>query len=332
MDNKNFLIITDNNKYNTNIINNRKKDYNYNNKSKNNISIKDRNELKSVIIEYSHNHSKKIVKQFKKDTKSKLLSFRLTTDINLTDRLKSGKSQSILNKTGKDLSKNKSLISPRYNVKKRTKTELLGTKNDIFVFGQQNEINPYKYNKSINRQILKNINLTNAHKPHKEISLINKKIINKHFGINSSRIEKKYVKHISTKSQNLTGIQIINKASPLPLKEITKKQTSIFSLNNTERTSRNHSKEQINKHHTMIKRNHLDSFSPKNTHEIIYKKIKRIHNKKSAIIHSFLKNATSSTKMKGLNINKKINNSSNNYKGINNNKETFNKIVKDKNY
>ena len=333
-DNKNFVIITDNNnKYNNNIIiNNRKKEYNYNNKSKNNISIKDKNELKSVIIEYSHNHSKKIVKQLKKDAKSKLLSFRLTTDINLTDRLKSGKSQSILNKTGKELSKNKSLISPRNNVKKRTKTELLGNKNDVFVFGQQNEINPYKYNKSINRQILKNINLTNAHKPHKEISLINKKIINNHFGINSSRIEKKYVKHITTNSQNLTGIQIINKVSPLPLKEITKKPTSIFSLNITERTSRNHSKEQINKHHTMIKRNHLDSFSPKNTHEIIYKKIKRIHNKKSAILHSFLKNTASTTKMKGMKINKKINNSSNNHKGIINSKEIFNKTVKDKNF
>ena len=189
-----------------------------------------------------------------------------------------------------------------------------------------------KYNKSINRQILKNINLTNGHKPHKDISLINKKIINNHFGINSSRIEKKYVKHITTNSQNLTGIQIINKVSPLPLKEITKKPTSIFSLNITERTSRNHSKEQINKHHTMIKRNHLESFSPKNTHEIIYKKIKRIHNKKSAIIHSFLKNTASTAKMKGLKINKKINNSNNNHKGVINNKEVFNKTVKDKNF
>ena len=185
-------------------------------------------------------------------------------------------------------------------MKKRMKTELLGTKTDIFILGQQNEINPYKYNKSINRQILKNINLTNNNKPHKEISLINKKIINFHFGINSSRIEKKYVKHISTNSQNITGIKIINKVNPLAIKDIKKKQTSILSLNNTERTSRNHSKEQINKHNTMIKRNHLDSFSPKNTHEIIYKKMKRIHNKKSAIIHSFLKNVASSSKIKGL--------------------------------
>ena len=353
-DNKNYIIITDNNtnnsnttKYNNNInnntnnsnttkynsnINNKKKVNTNNYKNKINNSIKDKNELKSVIIEYSQNHSKKIAKKINKDTKSKILSFRLTTDTNLTDRIKSGKSQSILNKTGKEHSKNKSLISPRNNMKKRTKTEFLGTKTDIFLFGQQNEINPYKYNKSINRQILKNINLTNGHKPHKDISLINKKIINYHFGINSSRIEKKYIKHITTNSQNLTGVQIINKVSPLQLKEIAKKQTTVFSFNNTERTSRNQSKEQINKHHTMIKRNHLDSFSPKNTHEIIYKKMKKIHNKKSAIIHSFLKNAASSSKIKGLILSKKNNNSSNNYKGIINSKEIFNRTSKDKNF
>ena len=86
-----------------------------------------------------------------------------------------------MNKFGKEQSKTKSLINPRNNMKKRTKTEILGTLSDIFLFGQQNEINPYSYNKSINRQILKNINLTNTHKPHKDISLIYKKIINYHW-------------------------------------------------------------------------------------------------------------------------------------------------------
>ena len=78
--------------------------------------------------------------------------------MNLTDRIKNGVSQSKLNKSGKDQSKTKSLISPRNNMKKRTKTEILGTQSDIFLFGQQNEINPYSYNKSINRQILNNVN------------------------------------------------------------------------------------------------------------------------------------------------------------------------------
>ena len=81
-----------------------------------------------------------------------------------------------------------------------------------------------------------------------------------------------------------------------------------------------------------IERNHLESFSPKNTHEIIYKKMKKIHNKKSAIIHSFLKNAASSSKIKGLILSKKNNNSSNNYKGIINSKEIFNRTSKDKNF
>ena len=339
----NNLITTDSTKYNS--INYKKyTSKNSNNKSKNNTTIKEqnKNELKSVIIKYSKNHSKKIPKKIKTDTKSKLLSFRLTTDINLTDRIKNGISQSKLNKSGKDQSKTKSLISPRNNKKKRTKTEILGTQSDIFLFGQQNEINPYSnpysYNKSINRQILKNINLTNTHKPHKDISLINKKIINYHFGINSNKIEKKSIKHISTNSQNLTGIKIINKVTPLPLKEIVKKKIGVFSFNNTERTSRNHSKEQNNKHNTMIKRNHLDSFSPKKTQELIYKKMKKIYNKKSAIICSFFKSVGSNKKIKDLKIKKKINNSNinnNNYKGINsaiNNKEIYNKTTRDKKF
>ena len=339
----NNLITADSSKYNS--INYKKytSKNNNNNKSKNSLTMKEQNqnELKSVIIKYSQNHSKKLPKKTKSDAKSKLLSFRLTTDINLTDRIKNDVSKSKLNKSGKDQSKTKSLIGQRNNMKKRTKTEILGTQSDIFLFGQQNEINPYSYNKSINRQILKNINLTNTHRPHKDISLINKKIINYHFGINSNKVEKKCIKHISTNSQNLTGVKIINKVSPLPLKEIVKKKIGVFSFNNTERTSRNHSKEQINKHNTMIKRNHLDSFSPKKTQELIYKKMKKIYNKKSAIICSFFKSAGSNKKIiKDLKIKKKNNNNisninSNNYKGINsaiNNKEIFNKAVKDKNF
>ena len=54
-------------------------------------------------------------------------------------------------------------LSPNPNDKKtnkRIKTEILGMKNDIILFGQQSENN--NYNKSINRQILKNINITNS--------------------------------------------------------------------------------------------------------------------------------------------------------------------------
>ena len=320
---------TDNPKYYS--INNKK--YTSYNKSKAITTIKDQNELKNIIIKYAKNQYKKIAKKIKKDTKSKLYSFHLTTDINLTDRIKAGQSTSKLNKSGKDQLKTKSLISPRNNMKKRTKTEILGMKSDIFLFGQQNEINPYNYNKSINRQILKNINLTNTNKQHKDISLINKKIINYHFGINSNKIEKKSVKHISANSQNLTGIKIV---SPLPLKEIIKKNNGVFTFNNTERTSRNHSKEKISKHNTMVKRNHLDSFSPKKSQEVLYKKMKKIYNKKSAIISSFFKSVGSNKKIKGVKIKKKNNNNSNiNYKGINtviNSKEIFNRTSKEKNF
>ena len=326
-DNRNYYITTVNSKYNS--INNKKNTL-YNNRTKNNSLIKDKNELQSVIIKFSQNQGKKIIKKTKKDSKSKLLSFRFTTEINLTDRTKNGQSQSNQSKIGKTLSKNKTLITPKNNVKKRTKTEFLGMKNDIFLFGQQNENNSYNCNKSINRQILKNINLTNTNKTRKDISLVNKRKYNYHFCINSSRVEKKSMKHISTYSENLNYTKKVNMVSPLPLKEIIKKKAGILSFNNTERTSRNHSKEQINKNNTMIKRSYLDSFSPKKSQEIIYRKIKRIHNKNSAILCSYFKNVGSNKKIKGLKFNRN-NNSNGHYKGISsifNSKDKLNKISK----
>ena len=92
-------------------------------------------------------------------------------------------------RSGKDQSKIKTkiFISPRYNKQKRTKTDILGNQTDIFILGQQNEINSCHGNKSINRQILKNINLTNTHKLHKNTYLINKKVINNKFDINKKK-------------------------------------------------------------------------------------------------------------------------------------------------
>ena len=310
-DNRINYIKSENNKFN----NIKNKKYTINNtKTKNNSLIKDKKELKNVILKHSQNQTKKIVNKIKKDIKSKLLSFRFITENSLTDRIKSGQSQSTSKKIGKETSKSKTLISPRNNVKRRTKTEIFRSKKDNYLFGQQN---PYNYNKSINRQILKSINLTNTTKPRKDISLINKRKKNNLLGINSSRIETKTIRHISTKSQNLTGIKTINKiVSPLPLKRIVKKKIGVFSFN-TERTSRNLSKDKINKNNTLIKKNYLDSFSPKKSRDIIYKKMKRIHNKNSAILCSYFKSIGSSKIMKGLKY--KTNNNSNSnshYKGI----------------
>ena len=61
----------------------------------------------------------------------------------------------------------------------------------------------------------------------------------------------------------------------------------------------------------MAKKNHLDSFSPKKEEEFIYKKIKKLYNKNSAIICSFLKSVNSNKKIKALKINHKNNLSSN---------------------
>ena len=299
-------------------------------RTKNNSSTKE-NELKSVIIKHSHPHSKNISKKLKKEIKSKLLSFHLTTDNDSKQRTKTELSEIKQNKIGKDLSQTKSVISPNNNMKKRTKTEILGIKTDKFLYGQNNEINGYNYNKSINRQILKNINSTSINRPHKEISLINKKML----GINSSRIEKKHKKHTSTNSQNITKMKIINAINPLPLKDIIKKKVSVFTSNKTERTSRNHSKENLIKINTMTRRNNVDSFSPKKTEEFIYKKIKKLHNKNSAIICSFLKNVRSNKKIRALKMNHKNNTSSNTHlKDIDlimNSKELFNRIKYGKN-
>ena len=310
-----------------------------NNKIKGQISSKGLT-VKNTINNNNTSNNKSIIKKSKNEIKSKLLSFRLTTDIlstetnlirNLTERIRK-QSQSNSKKKAKEQQKAKNIFSPKKNMKKRTKSEIMGTKSDIFLFGQQNEINTY--NKSINRQILKNINLTNVNKQKKEISLINKKIINSHFNINNNsknKIKHKYIKHSSTNSQNLTSIGIINKIIPLQFKDLTKKKGAVFSVNKTERSSRNHSKETKNK--TIIKRNFKDSFSPKKSQDLIHNKIHKIQNKNTnIIICSFLKNVNSNQKIKNLKIKRKSNNY--NYKSINinsKNKEAYNRINKDKN-
>ena len=322
---------------NTNYLNNN------NNKIKGQISSKGLT-VKNTINNNNTSNNKSIINRSKNALKSKLLSFRLATDIlstetnlirNLTERIRR-QSQSNSKKKAKEQQKTKNVFSPKKNMKKRTKSEITGTKSDIFLFGQQNEINTY--NKSINRQILKNINLTNVNKQKKEISLINKKIINSHFNINNNsknKIKNKYIKHSSTNSQNLTSIGIINKIIPLQFKDLSKKKGAVFSVNKTERSSRNHSKDKTNKmNKTIIKRNYKESFSPKKSQDLIYNKIHKIQNKNTnIIICSFLKNVNSNQKIKNLKIKRKSNNN-NNFKSINinsNNKEAYNKINKDKN-
>jgi hypothetical protein len=161
---------------------------------------------------------------------SKMMFSHLTTEKNYTDRMKSGISQLNLKKIGKEVHRNKTLISPK-KINKRTKTAIFGKK-DFFLFGQKNDvISSCNYNKSINGQILKNINLINSNRPHKEMSLINKRKINSYqFGIDSSRIEKdkKRIKHLYTNSQNITVKNLLNKLNPLPLKEIIKKGPYFF--------------------------------------------------------------------------------------------------------
>ena len=310
-----------------------------NNKSKNNITIGGRLNSKGILTKPQssnrnhNNNSKNIQKNKTKQIKSKLLSFRLTDSNfvkNIAERIKN-KANSSSMKKNKNKSKTKSIFSPNNknnnnnnnnnNIKKRTKTEILGNNTDIFIIGQQGE--NYTYNKSINRQILKNINLTNNNKPHKEISLVNKKIINYHLNINnnnininnSNSINKKCVKHTSTNSQNLTDVKIINKIVPFTSREFMKKKDiGVFSVNKTERTSRNHSKDKINKiNNTTVKKNYLDSFSPKKTQDLIYNKIHKIQNKKNDTVYTFLKSISSNKKMKNLKIKK------NNYSSINNN-------------
>jgi hypothetical protein len=329
-----------NNKINTNI-----KNLKPNNKSIMNSQISSKGlSVKKTINNYSNNNNngKNKIKKTKKEIKSKILSFRFTTDIlstdtnlmrNLTERIKK-QSQSNSTKKGKEHSKIKNVLSPKRNFKKRTKTEITGEKNDIFIFGQQNEINAY--NKSINRQILKNISLTNASKPKKEISLVNKKIINSHFNLNTNnsynsktKIKNKYIKHSSTNSQNLTSIGLINKMAPLHIKDIIQKKVAVFSVNKTERTSRNHSKDKMNKmNKTTTKSNNKNSFSPKKSQELIYNKIHKVQSKNNnAIICSFLKNVKSSNKIKNLKIKRKSNN--NNFQRENNNsykKDIINKF------
>ena len=309
------------------------------NKNTSNIAINNSQNTKIILTNPKNtsnnsntnkNKVNKNIQNNKKFFKSKLLSFRLTDCNfirNITEKLKS-KSNSNSIKKSKNKSKTKSVISPmnnkttnHNNVKKRTKTEIIGNKTDIFIFGHQGDNNPY--NKSINRQILKNINLTNNSKPHKDISLVNKKIINYHFNINNINNNNinhnnKIIKHTSTNSQNLTNVKIINRIAPFSAREMIKTKgvgVGAFSVNKTERTSRNHSKDKIIKiNNTTLKKNYLDSFSPQKAPDLIYNKIHKIKNKTNENMYTFWKSISSYKKAKNVKIKK-----NNNYTNVNNN-------------
>ena len=108
--------------------------------------------------------------------------------------------------------------------------------------------------------------------------MVNKKIVKYHFNLNEnsnnnlkSEIKNKYIKHFSTNSQNLTEIGKINKIRNLQIRDITQKKGGVFAFNKTERTSRNHSKDKINKIiNTTVKMNCKDSFSLKKSQELIH--------------------------------------------------------------
>ena len=279
------------------------------------------------ISNNKNNENQNIQKNNKKKIKTKLLSFRINDSYfirNLTERIKVKSNSSSIQKNKKK-SKTKSKYANNYeninnhNKKKRTKTEIFGNKADIFIFGhQQQEINPY--NGSLNRQILKNINSTNNSKPHKDISLVNKKIINYHFNLNNIlNNSNKFLKHNSIHSQNLTENRINNKLIPFSAHEgIKKKGLGIFSVNKTERTSRNHSKGKINKiNNTTVKKKYLDSFSPIKTQDLIYNKINKIKNSKNKNIYIFMQNK------KIQNIKNIKNKSNNNYSNIIHNNSNY---------
>ena len=331
-------VSTDNN--NNNYKNNNQRIYTNQNTKNNNFPISESINSKRIFSKHpSSNHYNKINKT---QIKSKLLPFRLTDSNfiqNLTERIKN-KTNSNSRKGSKNKSISKSIFSPinkniTNNMKKRTKTEILGNKTDIFIFGQQPE--NISYNKSINRQILKNINLTN-NKPYKEIFLVNNKIINYHFNMNNNLSNKKTIsRHISTNSQNLKDKKIINKIIQFSTRDAMKNngETTVFSVNKTEKTSRNHSKDKMNKvNNITIKKNYLDSFSPKKSQDLIYNKIK---NKKNDSVYTFLKRINSNKRIK--NIKDKISNYSiinnTNYKGVNKNKnykELHKRILSGKNF
>ena len=89
----------------------------------------------------------------------------------------------------------------------------------------------------------------------------------------------------------------------------------MFSVNKAEKTSWNHSKDKINKiNNTTLKKNYLDSFSPKKVADLIYNKIYKIKNGKNDNIYTFWKSISSYKKGKNLKIRK-----NNNYINVNNN-------------
>ena len=257
--------------------------------------------------------------------KSKLLSNYIRI---LTEKIKVKSNSSQIQKS-KNKTETKAIFTTdnikNHNMKKRTKTEILGNKKDLFIFGQQSEINPY--NKSRNRKIFKNINSSNNSKPRKNISFLYKMNINYQFNKTKNM-------HNSINIQNSTDTKIINKISPFSTIDTVKKEkVGVIFVNKTEKISRNHSKGKINNiNNTTFKNYYRDSFSPLKTQDLIYNKFNTIRNKNKNIYYFMkiqnLKNKSNYNYIS--NINNILHFQRIKNKKNNNNKEMHNKIYNGK--
>ena len=256
-------------------------------------------------------------KPIKKEFHSKILSMfnpNINFGPNMSKKLNNPLKSCSNDKNLQNNSVSRGVISSReMQIKKNARKGFLVMKKNLFSFSKKKDKN--YYNKSINRQILKNINLTNSNRNNKDNSLFNSK--KTQFNKTSSG----RVNHTQTNSYNFSsmGLSVENINSIIQFKRNNKKKPSgVFTVNNIEISSRKNSKDKnqvIDINCSTTKR-----LTPRESKEIFRKKLQHIKNKKSAVISTIVMSISSKKKTNKFNTsNNFINRSSNNGKDISKN-------------
>ena len=321
---KNKIIINYNNKN----INNCYIKNNINNKNTNSINKKINGNdyhIKSVSIIDNISKKKKSItdrnytlknnKSIKKECHSKILSMCIPNNINFikntTKKLNKPLKSNSNDKNIKNDSTNKDILTPRDAPAKENLRKLLVIKKDLFNFSKKKKINCH--NKSISRQILKNINLTNSDKHKKKTSLFN----NKKMQICKTR--RNNVNSTQANSYNFSGVELpAENINSLMSFKINKNQNPsvVYTFNNFDISSTKSSKEK--KKINDVDCNKTKRFSSRESEKIFRKKLQHIKNKKSAIINSIVMSITSKKKINKFNTSTNfINLSGNNGKNMN---------------
>ena len=254
-------------------------------------------------------------KPIKKEFHSKILSMfnpNINFGPNMSKKINNPLKSCSNDKNLQNNSVSRGVISSReMQIKKNARKGFLVMKKNLFSFSKKKDKN--YYNKSINRQILKNINLTNSDKHKKKTSLFN----NKKMQICKTR--RNNVNSTQANSYNFSGVELpAENINSLMSFKINKNQNPsvVYTFNNFDISSTKSSKEK--KKINDVDCNKTKRFSSRESEKNFRKKLQHIKNKKSAIINSIVMSITSKKKINKFNTSTNfINLSGNNGKNMN---------------